>query len=429
MRKLMLILLVACPAIIGLILPVRALSPVQSPGQTGQAVFESYFNYIGSRPDQGGTNYAEQVQGITHDSNNWFISQMWGLWKIPVGLDLAEPIECGVAGVICAHSDDLNTLGSLGYDHIGDIDHYQFDASAGFVLLPLEDLEGDTHATPAIAVFDATTLRYITLTELSAPLHTSASWVAIGPDGLVYTSSFAEFGWVYLYRLDWDKLVQNGELSLQYESKFELLDESGELLPLGPQGGVLSPSGKLLYITNGTWKDYDNHKDGISVFDMQTGRRIAHSTKAAGEPFWFGYETGLMSQEEPEGLTIWDLDDGGAPGISGQLHVLVLDLGAGADDVYIRHFTDKIYVDGDYSGEELGDPTQPFNTIGEAYAMAWDGARISIKTGIYPEALTFAKQLALLASEGPVTIGVESRAVLSPPGAINLSPNGTFRIH
>jgi hypothetical protein len=42
--------------------------------------------------------------------------------------------------------------------------------------------------------------------------------------------------------------------------------------------------------------------------------------------------------EEPEGLTLWDLDDGRAPNIHGQLHVLLLDNDDSADEVYIKHY-------------------------------------------------------------------------------------------
>lgn len=64
-----------------------------------------------------------------------------------------------------------------------------------------------------------------------------------------------------------------------------------------------------------------------------------------------------------------------------------------------------IYVDGIYVGEELGTPSKPFNTVGEANNFAWDGSRIKIKSGSYPETLTFTKQLTVLAEGGVVTIG------------------------
>ena len=64
-----------------------------------------------------------------------------------------------------------------------------------------------------------------------------------------------------------------------------------------------------------------------------------------------------------------------------------------------------IHVDGGYEGQELGTPSEPFNTVVEAYNFAWDGTRIKMAAGSYPESLTFSKQIELLASGGTVTIG------------------------
>ena len=58
-----------------------------------------------------------------------------------------------------------------------------------------------------------------------------------------------------------------------------------------------------------------------------------------------------------------------------------------------------------YVGTEEGTPTQPFNTVGEGNTLAWDGARIKIEAGSYPETPTFSKQLTIVANGGPVTIG------------------------
>ena len=42
--------------------------------------------------------------------------------------------------------------------------------------------------------------------------------------------------------------------------------------------------------------------------------------------------------EEPEGITLWNLDGRGAPGVSGQLHVLMLDNDSNGDDIYVKHY-------------------------------------------------------------------------------------------
>ena len=52
-----------------------------------------------------------------------------------------------------------------------------------------------------------------------------------------------------------------------------------------------------------------------------------------------------------------------------------------------------------------GTPSRPFETVGAANDFAWNGARIKIQAGSYPEALTMDKQLTVLATGGTVTIG------------------------
>ena len=64
-----------------------------------------------------------------------------------------------------------------------------------------------------------------------------------------------------------------------------------------------------------------------------------------------------------------------------------------------------IHVDRNYTGTELGTPSRPFRTVAAAYNFAWNGARIKIKAGLYPETLTLSKQVTLLADGGAIILG------------------------
>jgi hypothetical protein len=141
--------------------------------------------------------------------------------------------------------------------------------------------------------------------------------------------------------------------------------------------------------------------------------RVQRSTNGSGH---FNYEFHptcsfpIYNCEEPEGITIWDLDDGRAPGIRGQLHVLLLrNEHFSDDDVYLKHYTGTIYVDRTYNGVGNGTPSKPFKTVSEANNLAWDGAQIKIQsrpqTGSYPETLTFSKRVKVLAQGGTATVG------------------------
>ncbi len=64
-----------------------------------------------------------------------------------------------------------------------------------------------------------------------------------------------------------------------------------------------------------------------------------------------------------------------------------------------------IHVDRNFTGPELGTPSQPFRTVTAAYNFAWDGARIKVRAGSYPETLALSKRVTILAESGAVTIG------------------------
>jgi hypothetical protein len=64
-----------------------------------------------------------------------------------------------------------------------------------------------------------------------------------------------------------------------------------------------------------------------------------------------------------------------------------------------------INVNGAYSGTEEGTPSRPFNTVGEANAIAWDGVRFKVHAGSYPETLTINRKVSFVTVGGTVTIG------------------------
>ena len=70
--------------------------------------------------------------------------------------------------------------------------------------------------------------------------------------------------------------------------------------------------------------------------------------------------------------------------------------------------TDPVYVDGSYSGQELGTAAKPFNRVLEgAYAVIED-SHVYIKAGTYDEAFLLEKGMVLHAQSGTVTIGSAS---------------------
>lgn len=393
--------------------------------------YESYFLYYGQHPKEKEAGWHQDAQGITHDENYWFITQSdtdgepeeRSLWKIPVTHDL-ESVSPSDPGVTRISLDDVKPLCDLGYNHLGDLSYYEYKGE-GYLVIPVE---GGT--IPALAVFRSSNLDYVGHDLLVG--QTDAGWCAIDPDGYLYTSNSQATGY-YKYSLRWDLLPNEVRLQ-QICPPLPFLDEFGNPLTLAyMQGGVFSESGHLLYVVSGFYNDrYPN--DGISVFDTQTHRRVQQSTNGWGH-FDYEFHPGWSKYEEPQGLTIWDLDDGRAPHIGGQLHVILLDNDEldpwwpDDDDVYLKHYTESIHVDGTYTGEEHGRAWDPFNTVGEANDFAWNGARICVNAGTYPESLMFSKQVQVLAEEGNVSLGTGGYILLTPSGAINLSAGGGLKIY
>lgn len=143
------------------------------------------------------------------------------------------------------------------------------------------------------------------------------------------------------------------------------------------------------------------------VYHADRDERVGHSTRGFGH-FDFYYDPGFPTYEEPEGLTIWDLDVGRAPGIRGQLHAMVSDNDIEAGDIDFKHYTCTIRVDpsgGCTPGTQPGSPSCPFPTIAGAANLAWSGAEIRLRAATYNGPLSLAKRVRLSAEGGVVRIG------------------------
>lgn len=377
------------------------LIPFQPRG-VAQHAYEGYYLHLGEYPVDGRAGWHAEAQGLTHDNSHWFITQRDALWRVPVNQDLNASLLLAASRVQRVLLRNIPQLTTAGYNHFGDPSYYA-SGGQGYIPIPIEG------GPPGLAVFRADTLQYVDHARFAVQTH--APWVAVDPRGNVYSSNDDDVVAINKYLINWNALRNSQNLILSIAPPVPLFDEAGSQIILqSVQGGVISPGGQLLYIV----------ADGIHVFDFSTGKRLRRSTSGSG---YFNYEfhPGFPKYEEPEGITIWDLDDGRAPNIRGQLHVIMLDneLSDSDDSIYWKHYTDTIYVNRDgrpfFDSQELraytdvrGTPWRPFNTVGEANNLAWDGARIKIKAGSYPETLTISKRVKVVAEGGTTTIGQDA---------------------
>jgi hypothetical protein len=122
--------------------------------------------------------------------------------------------------------------------------------------------------------------------------------------------------------MDWS----GNTMYLTQVGQVDLKDAWGNPLVLDRiQGGAFSSKGHLYLVM-----DVAGH--GVKGFDVRSGRQYANIP--------VNYDPSWGSWEELEGIDIWDLDGGAAPGINGQIHVLMLDNdGPSADDLFFKHYS------------------------------------------------------------------------------------------
>jgi hypothetical protein len=405
--------------VIGLIWPIVEVA-------RGEEPYENYYLYLGNYPGDREITMSEQIQGVTHDGTCWFFTQRTTLWKIPVWYDLNQEFTCNNASISCVQMGDIGDLS--GYNHFGDLCYYGYGGE-GYLFVPVEGSEPSI-----IAVFAVSDLHFVGKEYVDDRQQNHASWCA------VFSSNDPD--WLYLYSSAWEDVskfqrylihlpsLANDKLVMNYDDEIVLLNESWSSYELDyVQGGCFSPSGQYLYTSNG---DCEHDCDcGIHVFEKTPlGFHLVRSSEQDEYPFKYEYHPSWTCGEEPEGLTIWDLDGGEAPGISGQLHALMISDELGQDDMYFKHYTNTILVDPDNAGgNQYGTPDEPFATISDAYDYAWNGSRIKIKSGSYDEILTFAKRMQVLAIGGPVRIGIPGHIFLTPSGTINIYSGGALRIY
>lgn len=404
-----------------------ALIALSVPGVAWGQVYDSYFVYRGADYPNGAVGWSHHAEGIAHDEQFWYIaqsSQRYGgpsfphipshLWKIPVEVDLGA-VTSATPGVVRREIAPDHILVSRQYEKFGDPVVYQYNG-AGYLVVPISG-NGSCESSPAAAVafFRCSDLGYVDYAILPGQCG-DAGWVAVNAAGELVSSRDhiglpepSQQG-LRVYTVGWSALETSSQAIVAFDRTIPVLNESGaplELLHI--QGGEFDPGGRLLYVSSGYY-DEENaaaDREGIHVIDTATFRRVRHSARGvAGQLFNFYYNPGADTYEEPQGLTIWNLDQGAAPGIYGQLHAIVRRYGWDAgDQVYLKHYTRALAVNSQWAGCHTGSPSCPFQTIPAALSRAWNGAEIRIRAGVYAAPLTIASEVRFSAEAGVVRIG------------------------
>ena len=306
--------------------------PRLSEWPTSYRAMESYPDNVGL--DWMGGAGKRGLQGVTHDESNWFLTTKGYIWKVPVETDLEKNFSIPDDPVAWAtgRSDALENNGILrvgdklvrgipvelagDYDHCGDPDCHD-----GILYVPLEAKEG-AGLRPRIAVFRAQDLLLIAVSD-PLPEGASGGFCSINPlNGNLYVFGSDHPASLAVFELSIPRIGRTLERSLV------------QTIPLGydqgsyHQGGAFSPGGHFYFSCGLIPSDYTpeilggkggivsdrpalSRWNGILAFDLAT----AQIKMTVAIPKVWDYEV--------EGITVWDLEDGRAPGIRGQVHLLI----------------------------------------------------------------------------------------------------------
>jgi len=376
--------------------------PFLSAGADDAERFDGYYNYINDYPVEAQTYYAEDIQGIAHDDDHWFITMSGSdgnkLYKIHVSEPLSYPTPTAETTPL------LSGLWQLGFTKFKAMDSYKNPYDGAWYLVVA--VEG--HGIGGVAIYD----NNLTLKGAAAfSDQKSAGWCAVDNDGFVF-SGISKKDFVKKYSLDWAAVAATGAVSVQFVNNVDLKKSDGSSLTLdNMQGADFTPEGDKLFMVTG-FVGVPEGPDGIHVFDATDTSNELRRIRKSGQSGLFEYEFDTeeaLHDQEPEGLIFWDLTDGRAPSVQGELHVLLLDNDLYNDDIYIKHYTKGIYVNSLMPDlPSSGDPNLPDSTITEAVGHAYNDMELRITGGNYPESVTISKRLLLKANPGTghVVIGM-----------------------
>lgn len=397
--------------------------------------YESHFFFQGEYPND--LEYADwfygdnEVQGVTNDGENWYFTMTKQdesnarLWRIPKGVDLDDNV-IGKPGVFYVSFKSVPELYELDLWHWGDPDHYNYEGE-NYIIVPVYQ-HGDDPLR-AIACFRATDLSLTNFAYLPSYVH--GGWCAVGIDSRIYTAPNNTQELV-ASTVDWESLTdENSDPFTIYGQEAIQLYKSDGSTPLwmtDMQGGEFSPSGEILYLVSGRGFCIEGAqwtpRDGIHAIETQNWTEVSQSVKNNNTDNYFNYnyDPGCVycalipeGTDTPEGITVWDLEDGSAPGISGSLHVLI--------DLYelytpcnsqlsLYHYSSEVWVDHDASPGSgwLGRQDNPFQTVSSAYNYypIWDGAQMIIKAGTYDDTGVYNKRIKMMSNGGSAIIGRQS---------------------
>lgn len=267
--------------------------------------------FVNNKPNDVEYDFSNDLQGITHDVNNWFLTRTkygcvsilctsfepkYGLIaKVPLGTSLNN----GPTGHGMPSSWNKMPGGGTRYNHFGDLVH-----RAGLLYVGM-----DGHAGGAVGIYD-TNLNPITFAPLSQ--NWTVPLIAYNPkDGYFYVpSSSTTF---QKYQIS----VVGTTATVVWKGQFKL----NQSIPGAFQGAKFSPKGNLWLLTG-----INSSNREFYGIDAANGTVLIKGGLKPGDA------------DESEGLDIFDLDVEKRPGMAGQLHLQMLNNNLDDDNWWLMHW-------------------------------------------------------------------------------------------
>jgi hypothetical protein len=348
--------------------------------------------FLGDFPADSSPGWTNNIQGVAHDSSNWFFTTQSDafLIKFPVAFNLTtefdpEDSDTWPPGAMAVPMPPILAL--MGYEEMKDLDQ-----AKGFLFVPVDDPDDGEQVT-GIAVFRSSDLHYLGFYQITAINHTSFAAFNPHDDHLYVSRPTVGAEPLRRYMVDFLALEnEDVENAFSQGDPFQIiLTEGGGPIdpPLGNlQGGTFTPWGDL-YLVNGGDDPPSADRGGIHLFNS-SGQLIDESTndEDPSTAFEFTYDPepcditdpASCIAEEPEGADWWNRDVGPtSPGISGQLHVILLDNDASADELYFKHYSVdySCIAAEDADGDGLTNGEEIYNTGTDPRKADTDGDQLS----------------------------------------------------
>jgi hypothetical protein len=376
-----------------------------------------------------------EIQGVANDGLNWFVvttdltSQTGSdidngsMWRIPKNISLSS--NSNSTEVISISMEEVSILANGNYTHWGDPDHYNYQGT-DYIVVPIYD--DDNNSDGIIACFQASNLEFRSFATLTE----RPGFCAVDNEGNIYTKKSNSS--LVKYEVDWNSLTSSLGIvnALSNPTEIQLLfpgQNYSEIISW--QGGEFTNSGESFYLSSGTAGGcfpfpgegcglFDRKlgpgeprpSDGIHMFNTQSWAEIIKSSKSTSPEnhFSFRFDNDLTG-EQPQGLTIWNLDgENVADNVDGQLHIFLFDfdfsiLDSGDHEFSMFHYTNIVNVDADSNNipplNDIGTKSIPFKTFNDAFNHypIWSGAEIRLKAGNYNDTGRY-DECVLITSEG-----------------------------